>query len=228
MRKLLITIMLLLPLVAGAVKIKHDEIDEFTGKRYMYTSWERVKGGKIQVRFRREADKDHIDIRINNGAGAFVMSKGDKVLFKSGDGDIAAFESDRAVVSELIVTSVGNTHRATLYLEGSAEWFTNHLLKLMRVCTGDGTFDEKFSGSDAQTIYDVAQAYFRALESDTPVKSISCTIEYMRKPKSRKDWTKIKEERIKDGDAVEIERKAADWRSKTDDSTDYDVVIKKG
>ena len=68
--------------MVSAMKIETDEVDEFTGKRTLITSWESICKSDIHIRFRMQNGVQRLDFKMVTRDGT-VVGEGDKLLFKS-------------------------------------------------------------------------------------------------------------------------------------------------
>lgn len=230
MKKYLLMLALLLPMMASAMKIEKDVVDEFTGDRVLTTSWESFDKGRIHMRFRLEANYYHLDFKYICD-GAIVIREGSKLMFKSTTDSIAQFSS--------VATYTGGRGDGAVGLAGSSAWgiyasyigdiywFTNNVAKLMRVNTAEGYVDKKISENDGYKLQKLALLVQGAVTGDATLRTMSCTLQYMKKKKSKNEWEIVNEEYLKNALYDEVMGRVNEWKGKSDDQYDYDVKIVK-
>ena len=91
LKHLLLLMCLIMSVIsASAMKIVTDEIDEFTGKRTVITSWESLSSNKMHIRFRLQGGREILDFKYSPDQSV-VIGEDDNLCFKSTTDSIAIF-----------------------------------------------------------------------------------------------------------------------------------------
>lgn len=235
MKKLLLIITLLLPLVANAFKIETDEIDEFTGKRTVITSWEGMCRNEIHIRFRQQSGNKLFDFKFMNGS-VIVIGANDELMIKSTNDSIVKFTPTGIFSGGRGDGAVGingsGVWGINAHYKGNLEWFLYNTPRLLRFYTTRNYIEREISPKDAIKFKELANLFFTTLKGEvyTPTQhkqQESFSLQYLKKKKSNKKWEVVKEEYLTDVKPEDVAKIKADWKSKTDDTYDYDVKIKR-
>jgi len=152
MKKLLLLLLLMLPFTAFSQKIKSDKVDDFTGKRVAYTSWEKLAGGlfdNLMYRFRVNGTNRYLDVEWNVGK-VTACNKGDKLILKLFNDSIIEFKNTAYTITEskLISKSIYEILDITYEVPtGELEYYP---LKL-RLYTTSGYYDLNIKEKNAET-----------------------------------------------------------------------------
>ncbi|PXV61245.1 hypothetical protein CLV62_12578 [Dysgonomonas alginatilytica] len=105
MKNLFIVLFLLFPILAFSQKIEKNEVDDFTGNKVIYTSWEKIKGGNVLT----GRDNLMFMLRYENGTTYLHLkwitveitsiSNDAKLMFKFNDDSVATLNSISHVLS---------------------------------------------------------------------------------------------------------------------------------
>lgn len=173
MKRLLFILALIVPLLSNAAKIQTDEIDEFTGKRTVITSWESIHKKTINIRFRLQGDKQFMDFKYMSGHSIVIPNDG-ALMLKSASDDITKFES--------ISTYLGGEGDGATGLMGSGiwgisatykgdiQWFLNNTTILMRLYETDCYEDFKIKEKEGEKLTDLANLFLSTI-NDKEFKS---------------------------------------------------------
>lgn len=231
MKRILLTLLLVLPFVANAMKIERDEIDEFTGNRTVITSWEGMSKGEIHIRFRQQENHLLLDFKFMSRT-SIVIGDDDPLLFKSTSDDICQFNSvglyyggkgDGAVgLNGSGVWGIYATYR------GDLSWFKDNLVRLIRIQATDCYYNRQVSESDGKKLIKLYDLFISAI-NNTPGTKIfdNYTLRFMKKKAKSSSWDMVKEEYKKDLSPDELDDIVTEWKNQSTENTIYDVVIKK-
>lgn len=231
----MVILVAMLPLVANAMKIEKDEIDEFTGKRTIITSWEGFCSNEVRIRFRLQNDIKFMDVKFISD-GAIVISKDDKLMFKSTNGAISEFRS--------IAMYMGGRGDGATGLAGSARWgikatyngnlgwFADNTAIMLRLYSAEGYYDRKIKESGGEKLTELYNLFRKAMNSEVQTVKSSHTgvqfrITYYRKGKHESTWSEVKTEVVKLKDRSEVNEIMNNWKSQESDKYDYDCKISK-
>lgn len=167
MRKLLfILAIVLVPMMASAVKIEKNEIDEFTGMQTVTTSWETLDKGRIHVRFRFQGDKQFLDFKYVTRE-AIVIPSDASLMFKSDDGSIDKFSATQTFLGGIGDGATGMAGSAALgiyaHYTGDIGWFSSNTTVLMRIYRSDAYEDKKISDKDAKKLRELADLFLTTI-----------------------------------------------------------------
>ena len=229
--KRIILLFLLIPSLLSAAKIECDEIDEFTGKRTMYTSWEGCYKNYIHFRFRLQNGIQWLDFKFIPDK-AIVIGSDDNLLLKSTSGEIATFKpidifsggvGDGAVgLNGSGMFGISATYR------GDLSFFKDNITRLIRINSVGGYFDREISEKEGKKIIKLYNLFTAALNGDQgSIQFFNFTIKYLKKSVNSSNWDIVNEEYKKDVTREEIQQIITDWESKSDDSYEYKCQIKK-
>lgn len=229
MKKLLLLLALLLPVMASAMKIEKDEMDEFTGKRTVITSWEKVCTEKLQFRFRLQNDVQWMDVRICNSE-VFSVPEGAKLMLKSTAGNIGEFSSIAFVLSEPNGKQMFSDYRQIAFVTytGDLSYFKNNVTTLARVNFQSTYIDRKISEGDGkklQKLYDLFNTTITG-EQGT-VAYANYTIKFMKRKLPNGSWDLVKEEYKKDLSSDEVNAIMNEWKAQTTDKVEFGCQLKK-
>lgn len=230
MKKLILLLAFILPILANAMKIETDEIDEFTGERTVITSWESLNAQNIHVRFKSRNGKTYLDWKMFFD-GAIVISKGDEIMFKATDGDISKFESTTTVSGEKGAAATGFIGSGGwgifAHYAGPLDWFASHTAKLIRIYTTDGYIDKEVKEKEGRKISALYNLFASTIDGNPNTDMQSYEISYLKKRTKSKEWDLVKEETVEYVTKDELNKIMQDWKSQTSESMQYDCKIKK-
>ena len=227
-KRILLLLCLLLPIAASSMKIETDEIDEFTGKRTLITSYEPICKGNIKIRFRLQNGHERLDY-IFRDYSTMVVGEGDFLLFKSMTDSIAYFRAVRMYSSRLNLSeySSGNTLEASY--SGDLSWFADNVIKLIRLYETEVYYDRKVSEEDGRKICKLYNLFANALGSE-PGKAAAYnnyTITYLESKNSGRSWDIVREEFVRDLTPDELTAKMNEWKLKSSGNHLFNCKAKK-
>ncbi len=229
-RKLILLAMLLTSLSSVAMKIEKDEIDEFTGNRIVYTSWESILGGKSHIRFRLQEDKQSFDFKLIYD-NAIVIGRDDNLMFKSTSGEIGKFESVSTYSGGIGEGAVGlagsQAHGIRATYRGPLSWFDDNIAVLMRLYTTDGYIDNKLSENDGRKLSKLYQLFSSTIDGNPSTTMLTYNLKFVKKRVKGSGWEVVKEETKELITKEELQKIVDEWKSQTSDTMLYDVQIKK-
>ena len=213
-------IALLVPVMASAMKIDTDEVDEFTGKRTLITSWESICNRKIHIRFRLQNGNYLLDYKMYYD-GALVIGNRDKLMFKSTTDNIGTFESismysgTRGGGSVGLLGSSTWTIRATY--EGELSYFGNNVTRLIRIYSTDGYIDNKVSEDDGKKLEKLYSMFMAAQDKEVGKGAVyaNYTIIFLKSNNGGKDWERVDEKYFKSKSPEEIQSIMDNWKTKS-------------
>ena len=183
-KAIFLLVAILLPLSASAKKIEKDEIDEFTGYRTVYTSWESLCGKEIHIRFRQQNNRQFLDFKMFYN-GAIVIGEGDKLMFKSTTDNIGKFSSVRTYHGESGAGAVNIMGSGAwgIYAsyEGDLSYFADNIIRLLRIYTVDSYIDEEINEGGGKSICELYGIFARALNPDAETAIASYKLTYLKK-----------------------------------------------
>lgn len=234
MKKLFLFLFLstLIPFIANAIKIEKNEIDEFTGKRTVITSWEGICGNEIHVRFRMQNGLNLLDYKMFYD-GSIVIGEGDKLMFKSATDNIGELKS--------ITTYIGTKGGGATGFIGSSAWgikatytgdlsyFNDNITRLIRVYTTDWYSDKQINESDGKKLQKLYALFLTAqdMEPGKAANYANYLITFLKSTDNGKSWDKVDEKYIKDASFEELETIMNDWKSQSSGRKKFDCKIKK-
>lgn len=225
MKKLLLALLILLPMVASAMKIEKDEIDEFTGNRTIITSWENSNTNRLRFRFRLQNGHEVLDV-IYYGSNVMVAGKDELLLFKSTEDHKAAFKCSTITSSSLRQFNGYCTFEATY--NGDISWFGIQIPRLVRIYYSDAYVDIKLSETEGKKLSMLYDLYKSTKEGEVGVqKYANYKLQYLKKRTKENSWDLVKEEYRECLSEQELLDIMNEWRAKSDDKTQYEVKPKK-
>lgn len=217
----------LIPLTASAIKIEKDEVDEFTGQRIMYTSWESICNYRIKIRFRMQNEKKAMDF-IWYDNDVIVIDKDDKLMIKSTADDIGEFSSAfvSSVTEAINLYGINTRGRFTSYT-GDLDYFANNIARLMRIYTVDGYEDKKVSERDGRKLCELYGVFASALDAEAGFAIASYKLTYLKKGVNDTEWFKDYEIVRRHKSKEDIQKYKEEWESKSDEKTQYKLIVKR-
>lgn len=223
-----------MPLLASAMKIESDKIDEFTGHRHVTTSWETIwkdyTKGYGQVRFRSVNGVTCLDLRFHYN-GAIVIGEGDLLMFKSTTGSIlelhsmSTFSGDKGLGPGGIMGANAWGIKAT-YL-GDMSWFSDNASILCRIYTTDGYFDHKIPENNGRKICKLYRLLTSHIDGNIDTTLQSYELTFCSRGIKSKEWDIDKEETIEYVDKNELQTIINEWKAQSNEHKVYDVKVKK-
>ena len=232
-RIIFMLIALLVPVMASAMKITTDEVDEFTGKRTLITSWESICNHKIHLRFRLQNGNYLLDYKMSYDE-AMVIGKQDKLMFKSTTDNIGTFESISMYSGTKGGGAVGllgsNAWGISATYEGELSYFENNVTRLIRIYSTDGYIDNKVSQDDGKKLEKLYSMFMAAQDKEVGKGTVyaNYTIIYLKSNNGGKDWEKVDEKYFKSQSPEEIQSIMDNWKTKSSGKKLFDCHIKKG
>lgn len=231
MKRLILLLALVLPLVAGAVKIVTDEIDEFTGKRTVITSWESLNSTRIHIRFRLQAGKEFLDFKFRSEDAIVIKEKG-LLLFKSTSDSIGKFLSNDIYHGGIGDGAVGLNGSGVWGISasytGNLEWFATNVTRLLRVYATDGYYDRTISEGDGKKLCKLYDLFAKTVHGQSgALEFANYTIQFVKKSPKATTWELVKEESLTDKPRYDIQKLMDDWKAQTNDKAVYDCKVQK-
>lgn len=233
MRKLkyiLLILAVLIPLTASAKRIEKNEVDEFTGYRTVYTSWESLCGKEIHIRFRQQNNRQFLDFKMFYN-GAIVIGEGDKLMFKSTTDNIGKFSSVRTYHGESGAGAVNIMGSGAwgIYAsyEGDLSYFADNIIRLLRIYTVDSYIDEKINEGGGKSICELYGIFATALNPDAETAIASYKLTYLKKGVNDTEWFKDYEIVRRHKSKEDIQKYKEEWESKSDEKTQYKLIVKR-
>lgn len=231
-KALLLLLSLFIPIVADAMKIETDEIDEFTEQRTLITSWESLCNKKVHVRFRMQNGHQLLDFKMFYD-GAVVIGEDEKLMFKSTDDVIGKFTS--------ISIYHGSRGGGATGLMGSGAWgisatysgelsyFSENIVRLVRVYFTDAYTDLKISDADGKKLVNLYNLFDGAMQKQPGKSAVfaNYTITFLKSGNKGKAWDVVEERYIKDASAEDITTIISEWKSQSNERYIYECKIKK-
>lgn len=218
--------------MANAMKIEKDEIDEFTGKRTIITSWEGICSNKIHVRFRLQNGYKLLDYKMFYD-GAIVIGEGDELMFKSTTDNIGAFKSigsyhgSKGAGATGFIGSGAWGIKATY--KGDLSYFNDNVTRLIRIYTVDSYYDQQVNENDGKKLQKLYALFVTAqdMEPGKAANYANYIITFLKSTDYGKSWDRVDEKYIKDASPEEIEKIMNDWKSQSSGRKQFDCKIKK-
>lgn len=231
-KRTLLMLCLIFPIVASAMKIEKDEIDEFSGKRTLITSWESLCGKTIHIRFRLQNGNQLLDFKFMED-GALVIGEGDKLMFKSTTDNIGEFSP--------ISIYHGTTGGGAINLVGSSAWgisasysgdlsyFSDNTIRLLRLNTTSKYYDRKIGESEGKKLQKLFSLFSSAMggEVGKGATFANYTISYFKSKNGGRSWETVDEKYIKDASPDEIQSIMEEWKSQSSGNKLFDCKAKK-
>jgi hypothetical protein len=168
MKKLMLIVMLLATLIASAdVKIKTDEIDEFTGKRTLITSDVTCDGGRMHLNARYQNGEMFLDV-VYPFPDAVVVNTDCHLIFKNkNNGNMVSLSPIKMYSGDAEYSEYSGAY-TVLYAtyQGDLDWFKSNVPHLFRIYTTDGYLDKKISEKDGLKIQDMFYLFFNSLSQE--------------------------------------------------------------
>lgn len=230
-KNLLLLFCLTCSVVASAMKIEKDEIDEFTEQRTIITSWESICNQRIHIRFRQQNGIQFLDFKMFHD-GAIVIGEGDHLMFKSTADKIGKFSSISIYHGERGGGATGlmgsGAWGISATYKGDLSYFADNIIRLIRVYTTDMYVDKKVSESDGKKLVNL-YTLFEDAQAKEPGKAVflNYTVTFLKSSNKGKSWDVVEEKYIKDASSEDISKIISDWKSQTSDRYIYDCRIKK-
>lgn len=230
-KALFFLLVILIPLSASAKKIEKDEIDEFTGYRTVYTSWESLRGKEIHIRFRQQNNRQFLDFKMFYD-GAIVIGEGDQLMFKSTTDNIGKFSSIATYRGEMgaaAVMPIIGEKAWGIYAtyEGDLSYFADNVIRLLRLYTVDGYIDKKINEGGGKSICELYGIFATALNPDAETAIASYKLTYLKKGVNDTEWFKDYEIVRRHKSKEDIQKYKDEWESKTDEKTQYKLIVKR-
>ncbi len=207
----------LIGLSASAFKIEKDEIDEFTGKRTLITSWEHFKSRRINMRFRLQNGVQWLDFKLMDDY-VYNISKDDELQFKTVDNTIFTLYAAGNARS-------GNWGISASY-HGDLESFRIQLVRLIRLHYNTYTYsDYEFNDKEAKKLQELYIFFDVAINGDEAKPAFE--IIYQSKQKNSTKWDNVDTEYRETLTDDEISAIRSEWESKTNADIEYRVQIKR-
>lgn len=166
MKKLFLLLAILLPVVANAMKIKTNEVDEFTGKRTIITSWESFKNKSIYIRFRLENGEQYLDFKYTKG-DPIVIPQDASLMFKSIADEIADFKSIAVFpggVGDGAINLIGcKAWGVFAKYQGDISWFQTNTAILLRIYETDVYENKKLSEKEGEKLTALANLFLTTI-----------------------------------------------------------------
>lgn len=160
---------------AFAQKIKTNDVDKFTKKQVVETSFEKIvsdnsmlgsTGGRLMkniwIAFRKVGENEYLRLKwcTNN---VIALSENADVIFLDGDGNTYTFKNTGFTVAGQGEGTVGMYGSAlyglNIYLTGDCSALENKNITDMRINTTDGYIDFKISKNSTETISKTYQVF---------------------------------------------------------------------
>ena len=227
----LFLVICLLPLLANAMKIEKDEIDEFTGNRTVITSWEGICGKYVHIRFRMQNGIQLLDFKLVCD-GAIVIENQGKLMLKSTSDEIGTFLSN-GIYS-------GSRGGGAVGISGSGHWgifatykgdlsfFADNTAKLMRVYATDFYIDKKLSESDGKKLQRLYELFSKTISGEKGTSAfMDCSVSFLKSVNGGYNWEEVKNEYYEAITKEELQTIIDAWKSQSSGSTIYECRVKK-
>lgn len=230
--KILFLIYILCPLMVSAMKIETDEVDEFTGKRTLITSWESICKSDIHIRFRMQNGVQRLDFKMVTRDGT-VVGEGDKLLFKSTKDNIGEFSSVSTYPSTIGGGSVGMASSKAWGIfatyKGDLSYFSENVIRLIRMYSVDAYRDKTVGENDGKKIQKLYDLFTSAIEQEAgrAARYSDYTLTYVTSTNGGKTWDVVEEKFFKDLSPEDVQEKINEWKAKSSDKRVYDCRAKK-
>ena len=173
MKKLVVGLMCLMFVVsANGQSIEKEEVDEFTGVKRVFTSWETIcmaKGTPMYARIWKSNDEFAMDIKINGVPFLCSIDKGAEIIFLFNEGGKVTLNAHETVLSKKgagVKSSVNISEvygLNPLYIIGkpNADFttFKEQTINKFRVYRSDGYIDYTVNKKQAATIQKMFQLF---------------------------------------------------------------------
>lgn len=232
LKHLLLLMCLIMSVIsASAMKIVTDEIDEFTGKRTVITSWESLSSNKMHIRFRLQGGRKILDFKYSPDQSV-VIGEDDNLCFKSTTDSIAIFVPLKTYVGGIGNGAVGLNGSGLWGInasyKGDIRWFNDNVSRLIRIYTTDGYYDESIKEIDGKKIIKLYQLFDSVLSGESgSIVFANYNLSFLKRKSPTAPWDVVKEEYVEDLSSDELQKIVDDWKSQSTDKVTYDVKIKK-
>ncbi len=166
MKKLILLLAILLPVIANAMKISKDEVDEFTGRRTVITSWESFNHKNIHIRFRLQNGNQFLDFKYINGEPIVIVEDA-SLMFKSTSDAITDFKSIATYSGGIGDGATGllssGVWGISASYQGDISWFLANTTILIRLYQTEGYEDKKFSEKEGKKLTDLANLFLTTI-----------------------------------------------------------------
>lgn len=233
LKRILLILCLLLPVTVSAMKIKVDEIDEFTGQRRLITSWEDFCQKECHIRFRLQNGHQYLDFKLWWGKPDLIIGEGDDLLFKSTDDNIVSFEPTGTFTSSIGGGAVGIVASGAWGIQatytGDLSYFADNITRLIRINAFEGYIDKKVSEGDGKKIQKLYNLFVTALGGEPGKAAIyaNYNVTFLKSTNGGKSWDVEKEDYLKDASPEEITELMQEWKSQSTKTILYDCKVKK-
>lgn len=229
--RLMFVMFCIIPMLASAMKIETDEIDEFTGNRTVITSWESICDKSIHIRLRMQNGIQFLDFKMFYD-GAIVIAKEDKLMIKSTTDTIATFVSNGMYSGTIGGGSTGlmgsGRWGITAAYRGDLSFFANNNARLMRINSTDGYIDKKISEGDGKKLQKLYELLNMTISGEKGVSAFfNCRIVFLKSKNGGRDWDEVKTEYHKDLTKDELQAISEAWKSQSSGKVMYECQVKK-
>lgn len=177
MRNIILSIFLLVSLCTSsidAVKIKTDEMDEFSGQRRIATNWESFKGGAVHMRLRHVDNVLMLDFKLL--PAKVVVGIENPMMFKDANtGLINKLYPQKVTASEIGGGAIGLAGSQAMGIfvsyDCTPEWFEQNKASLIRMYSTDEYTDIKLNDDEANKLSDMFKLIKSTLASPCKGKS---------------------------------------------------------
>jgi hypothetical protein len=183
MKKLILLTALLFPfLMSSAQKIEKSIIDDFTGNKVIYTSWEKIKSNNITgrnqllARFRYENNLQYFELKwitgesLGNQSGRFSVADDAKLLLKLSNGEVVTLKSIEYSIAQKGLGTTGLSFSALYGMH--LKYIGDDISKLsgkeyvtkVRIYTTDGYVDIELKEKDSKKINELYAIFITEIE----------------------------------------------------------------
>ena len=229
--RLLFLMLCIIPMLASAMKIEKDEIDEFTGKRTVITSWESICNKNISIRFRMQNGINILDFKMFYN-GAIVISNNDELLFKSTTDSIVSFMPNGTYSGTIGGGATGlmgsGAWGITAAYEGNFSFFSDNTIRLMRIYSSDGYIDKKLSDSDGKKLQRLYELFSMTISGEQGTSAfMNYKVVFLKSKNGGKKWEEIKTEYYEDFTKDELQTIVDAWKAQSSGEMIYECQVKK-
>ena len=228
---LLIVFSILSTMEASAMKIVTDEIDEFSGKRTVVTSWESLSANKMHIRFRLQGGSEFLDFKFSPDE-SIVIVEDDNLFFKSTSDAIVSFTPIRTYMGGKGNGAVGLNGSGlwgiSASYKGNISWFADNVTRLIRINTTDVYYDMPIKESDCKKIVNLYNLFSSVLAGE-PGSLVfdNYNLSFLKRKSKTAPWDVVKEDYMQDLSSDELKKIVDEWKSQSTDKVFYDVKVKK-
>lgn len=227
----LLLVICLLPLLANAMKIETDEVDEFTGNRTVITSWEGICGKYVHIRFRMQNGIQVLDFKLFYD-NAIVIADDCKLMFKSTTDEIGTFlpigiYSGTKGGGAVGISGSGSWGISAKY-KGDLSYFANNTAKLMRIYATDFYLDKKLSESDGKKLQRLYELFSKTISGEQGTSAfMDCSVSFLKSVNGGYNWEEVKNEYYEAITKEELQTIMNAWKAQSSGSTIYECRVKK-